>query len=145
MLERFLSHTTPEPNTGCLLWTGAIRRGYGSFQVRNVPGLRHVRAHRVSYELFKGPIPVGHVVMHKCDVPCCVAPAHLQAGTQYENLKDMWAKGRGRWAKLTYTKAQEIRNRHAGGERQYKLAAEFGITVSTVNDIVHSKSWAIER
>jgi HNH endonuclease len=36
-------------------------------------------AHRVSYELFKGPIPVRFEVDHKCQNPWCIHPDHLQA------------------------------------------------------------------
>jgi hypothetical protein len=38
--------------------------------------------------------PVGHVVMHHCDNPLCVNPAHLEAATQYENCQDQVRKDR---------------------------------------------------
>ena len=51
-------------------------------------------AHRVAYVVAKGPIPAGLAVMHTCDVPPCVNPAHLVLGTQGDNIRDCCAKGR---------------------------------------------------
>lgn len=51
-------------------------------------------AHRVSYELHHGPIPQGALILHSCDNPGCVNPAHLRAGTQSENILEAFAKGR---------------------------------------------------
>lgn len=56
---------------------------------------RNYGAHRVAYELFTGEIPTGQFVLHKCDNPVCCNPDHLFLGTQSDNAKDMWAKGRG--------------------------------------------------
>ena len=86
-LEILESKYTPEPMSGCWLWFGATdgRKGYGRVQ----PGKahRHRQAHRLSYDLHKGPIPEGLVVDHICNNPSCVNPDHLQAITQLENMK----------------------------------------------------------
>ena len=78
--------------TGCWEWKRATNNiGYGMFRIKQ--GLMRT-AHRVSYELFKGPIPKGMVVCHKCDNPKCVNPDHLWVGTMKDNIRDMDNKGR---------------------------------------------------
>ncbi|MDE2468782.1 MAG: HNH endonuclease, partial [Bradyrhizobium sp.] len=52
--------------------------------------------HRVAWELAHGAIPVGKVICHRCDNPVCVNVGHLFIGTQQDNVRDAWAKGRGR-------------------------------------------------
>jgi len=91
-IDRFMQHVIPEPNSGCWLWIGAEKHnGYGVFNKGNDCA---VRAHRWSYEHFKGPIQPGLVVCHSCDVRCCVNPNHLWVGTIKDNQQDMSKKGR---------------------------------------------------
>lgn len=74
----------------CWLWTGYITKlgvkggDHGIVCIH----YRKVRAHRFSYELHVGPIPEGLSVLHHCDVPRCVNPAHLYVGTQKDNIRD---------------------------------------------------------
>lgn len=83
--ERFWRYAMPEPNSGCWLWSGASTRdGYGRFQVA-YSGHQEQRAHRFSYRRFKGPIPDGLQLDHKCRVRCCVNPDHLEAVTAKVN------------------------------------------------------------
>ena len=85
VIERFENKYIPEPNSGCWLWLGCLTgsQGYGYFCVK-----RHrMRAHRYSYELYKGPIPDGMVIDHLCRVPSCVNPDHLEAVTQKVNMQ----------------------------------------------------------
>ena len=53
-------------------------------------------AHRFAYETFTGMIPPGMCVLHKCDIPRCVNPAHLFLGSQANNNHDCITKGRFR-------------------------------------------------
>lgn len=82
--EKFESKISPEPMSGCWLWAGSDdgRRGYGRF--RNVNGTR--QAHRISYEMYVGPIPAGLEIDHKCKNPSCVNPQHLRPVTREENM-----------------------------------------------------------
>lgn len=91
--QLFNAKWMPEPNSGCWLWTANIgRNGYGQIQIKRRP----VPAHRAAWELFKGPIPKGMHVCHRCDTPACVNPDHLFLGTMSDNIKDSYAKGRSK-------------------------------------------------
>lgn len=76
--------------SGCWLWRGGTRHGYG---VCTIDGVAK-GAHRLAYADFRGPVPEALVVCHSCDVTNCVRPDHLWLGTQQDNVKDMFAKGR---------------------------------------------------
>lgn len=118
VVAAFMDKILPEPNSGCWLWTGSTNSGgYGNFWLAG----KSQKAHRVSHMLFKGPIPDGLDVMHKCDVPCCVNPDHIRAGTTLENVRELWAKKRGnpprgeRNAKARLTSDGVIRIRELDG------------------------------
>ena len=51
-------------------------------------------AHRASYEQFKGNIEKGLFVCHTCDNGICINPDHLFLGTNSDNQKDAYRKGR---------------------------------------------------
>jgi len=130
----------------CWLWTAATADGYGYVSV----GGRMLLAHRLSWKIHNGPIPAGMCILHRCDVPACVNPAHLFLGTQLDNIRDRDAKKRhvpspgehhGR-AKLTDAKVVEIRTLYAmGGVSQRALAKRFGVAHSRISDIVLRKRW----
>lgn len=83
--ERIYNCSVPEPNTGCWLWTAAVRNGYGRMTVRRAT--HKTAAHRVAYEVFVGPIPHGMTLDHLCRVRCCVNPEHLEPVTMRENIR----------------------------------------------------------
>lgn len=83
----------------CWLWQGTKERhGYGQAYCGTRPdGFKdRIYAHRIAYALAFGNIPADLVVMHTCDNPPCVNPAHLKLATQAENIADRDAKGRAR-------------------------------------------------
>lgn len=82
--------SSPEPNTGCWLWLGTIKGGYGNVAFCG----RTMRTHRLAYELTHGPIPSGLCVCHRCDTPSCCNPDHLFLGTPNDNNQDKIRKGR---------------------------------------------------
>jgi hypothetical protein len=90
---RFFAKTIPEPNSGCLLWTGATTKRtmeYGSVWFAG----KTERANRVAWILEHGSIPDGIQVLHRCDTSLCVNVDHLFLGTCGDNVRDCRDKGR---------------------------------------------------
>lgn len=90
------------------------------------------------YELVHGSIPDGMDVCHHCDVPNCVSPWHLFPGTHTNNMLDSAQKGRKN-KKLTIPQAREVKRLISEGWRDGTIAAQFGISRQTVNDMRHGK------
>ncbi len=142
--ERLERNSIPEPNCGCLLWTGyAADDGYGRLGP-NETGER--RAHRAAWVLAHGPIPRGKFLCHKCDVRACINPAHLFVGDGFDNMRDMVAKGRNDprrgskngWAKLT---EDAVRGILRDPRRTSVVARELGLHFMTVAHIRKGRSW----
>jgi hypothetical protein len=69
---------------GCWTWTAyTTRDGYGVF---GVEPRKTALAHRVAYEMERGPVPDGLELDHLCRNPRCVRPEHLEPVTHRENL-----------------------------------------------------------
>jgi len=72
-------------STDCWEWKGRLgSSGYGQIKVFG----KMVSCHRLSYELYNGPIPTGLEVMHTCNNRKCINPDHLKAGTHIQNMAD---------------------------------------------------------
>lgn len=99
LYEHVMRNVTPEPNTGCHLFTGSGVAGYGRLMHHGVVWL----AHRAAWTVVVGPIPEGLEVLHHCDMPACVLAdpdplkSHLFLGTPADNVADMRLKGRARF------------------------------------------------
>lgn len=97
-------------------------------------------AHRVSWELFRGPIPEGKLVLHGCRNRDCVNPDHLHLGDHSGNMGDMLKDG-------TYTKSQPllrklydeeawlVRRLTSNGIPQRKVAKMFKISPAMVCNV----------
>jgi hypothetical protein len=133
--------------SGCWIWVGSkSRKGYG--RMREGPrNSKIIAAHRVSWTLHKGPIPSGLFVLHRCDNPACVNPAHLFIGTYADNNADRDSKGRHRplrgeangMSKLTKEAVLAIR---ADRRTSVAIAPEFGVSQSLVRLIKNRKAWS---
>lgn len=140
----------------CWAWTGCRDKdGYG-FGHSHLTG-RQTRVHRVSWELHFGAVPPGQRVLHHCDNPACVRPEHLFLGTHLDNMRDCAAKGRkvatapfgeAHWChKLTADQVAEIRRLHVPYGRTLSvrgLAAKFGVSKSTIGDVLTGRNWSRE-
>jgi hypothetical protein len=74
----------PIPFSGCYVYMGALRGGgYGAISVDD----RLRPAHVVAYEILVGPVPDGLELDHKCRVPSCWNPNHLEPVTHTENVR----------------------------------------------------------
>lgn len=95
LLDRFEAWVERTPLDGCWIWIGTLwPNGYGYCRTESRRNSPRELAHRLSWRLHVGEIPVGMNVCHRCDVRSCVNPAHLFLGTQLDNVRDMDAKGR---------------------------------------------------
>lgn len=138
----FESRTQPEPNSGCLIWTGATNsKGYGYIWF----GGNLIGAHRFAWQREYGKITDNSQVLHKCDVRSCVNVDHLFLGTIAENMADRDAKGRVAFGEkhgnstLTKKEVLEIRRDKRSGS---KIAADYGISHQNVSRIKLKQLWA---
>lgn len=93
--EYIKDHVEMIPECGCWIWMPSLQtQGYGRIAFNQKNDKRKMLAHRTSYQIFKGNIPAGANVLHRCDMPSCVNPDHLFTGTQKDNMQDMIKKGR---------------------------------------------------
>ena len=84
--QRLMEKVSPEPNSGCWLWMGALHNdGYGVIRIGTRSSGAIKKAHRVSYETFIGTIPNGLEIDHLCRVRCCINPHHLEPVTPEVN------------------------------------------------------------
>lgn len=84
----------------CWLWLGPKRNMYGVAWYRG----KGCGAHRLAWQFTHGEIPAlaaadsrGACILHRCDTPACVNPAHLFLGSHRDNMADKNAKDRNAW------------------------------------------------
>lgn len=139
---------------GCWLWLSSTAPfGHGMFTHRSmVP--RTQRAHRVAWELTRGPIPKSLLVCHHCDVPACVNPDHLFIGTMKNNAMDAASKGRlaqqkdrakyvtanRNKSKLTAEDVAAIR-RDLGPRNGAQIGRKYGVSKAVISMIRTGKTW----
>lgn len=146
--DAFFSNVEAKGKGECWLWLGTRRgNGYGCVGYQN----QLFDAHRLSYELHKGPIPDGLLVCHECDNRLCVNPHHLFLGDYGDNYHD--AKGKDRHtrgernanSKLSDADALAIKLAYQSrvrGETVKLLAAKYDVGQDTIRRIGRGEAWA---
>lgn len=130
-----------DKTSSCWNWKAYTDR-YGIFRVNR----KLLKAHRVSWVLFNGPIPDGLCVLHRCDNTKCVNPGHLFLGSQLDNVLDMERKGRSIHPKgegigtsrLTKEQVIEIRS---SNESLLTLGLRYGVSKQAIYKINHMLTW----
>jgi hypothetical protein len=147
-IARFWSKIDVRGRNECWPWIAGSRAngGYGSFSIGRK--LKHLRAHRLSWELAYGPIPDGMDVLHKCDYPPCCNPECLFLGTNLDNIRDKHAKMRHPHgethggAKLTNARVVRMRALRKGRRYSYdRLAVLFEVSVGCVWNACNRVTW----
>lgn len=134
-----------ESGDGCWNWSGHKNAdGYGQLWVKKL-----WRAHRYAWTLFRGKIPTGKCVLHRCDNPSCVNPDHLFIGTNQDNVDDRKKKNRGcrlygelnGRAKLSAAQVEKIRSLRASGVTVSELSKKFNTPKGTISCVVYGLTW----
>lgn len=152
-----------QPHLGeCWVWIGfRDKKGYGRLNVGYIVRGRYHGypdfAHRVVWELVNGALQPGLCLLHRCDNPACVRPAHLFTGDRADNNRDRYAKGRysncpnGELVpqhRLTTEQVLEIRAIckpgkcwHSSKDSYSDLARKYGVTYHAIRLVVLRKNW----
>jgi hypothetical protein len=135
----------------CWLWTGSNQDGYGTVNARAFQppswqgnGTRPMLVSRVAWFLVHGSWP-REFVLHTCDVPACVNPAHLYEGDQAQNMQDRKERrprfGAANPAARHADVVGEIRARWNAGETQASIRRDLGLSSAVVSRIARGVNY----
>ena len=138
MSEAFWSKVKKGHALECWVWTASTKgKGYGQIWKNG----KSLRAHRVVWEMERGPVPKGKQVLHRCDNRLCVNPDHLFLGDNATNAADMARKNRHGSSKLTSEQVREVLD---SDRTNADLAKQFGVTPEAIYRIRSGHSrWEI--
>jgi hypothetical protein len=152
MNDRFWPKVENASGADCWQWLGCTdKNGYGYFGIKRNGKFATAEAHRIAWELRRGPIPEGMCVCHHCDNPGCCNPSHLFVGTPADNVADMDIKGRRKQPitlgekngmhKLSWNSVSLIRLFATAGASYPFIAKRYGVTPQAVGGVVRGKTW----
>jgi hypothetical protein len=142
IVEKLLSRIKVNA-AGCFEWQGCLNGGYGVCRFDS----KRDRVHRWSYKAFRGEIPPGLFVCHRCDNRRCINPSHLFLGTAKDNAADAVEKKRHTYgarvglAKVNESMVIEICENHRSGASTRETADKFNLSKATVDAILRGKTW----
>jgi len=155
----------PHPK-GCWLWTANSTSEYKSFTKSGLPRKRNRdygygkvtiggvsrRAHHVSFEITHNrPLRDGMILRHTCDNGKCVNPDHLLEGTNVDNMRDMYERGRepdlsgelNPSSRLSWEFVSRLRSEYEGNLNLtcHGLARKYNLTPPHLWSILTYTSW----
>lgn len=147
--EKFWAHVPTGVTPGdCWEWQGSRDAcGYGCLWVL-IDGRRLQRAHRAAWALYRGPIPDGMLIRHRCDNPPCCNPDHLELGTYAQNSDDKVARRRqaaGPRLPQTRVTDEQLRDLRAayrvvnGKSNATELAQRYGVSRGHLMHLVSAR------
>lgn len=134
----------------CWEWPSLINdHGYGILFFH----YRRYRAHRISWRIAKGSIPVGKFVLHRCDNRRCINPRHLWLGNHQDNMDDMRTKGRsnriphanpvrGEAVGSAVLNREQVMAIYQDPRGQKTIGREYGVNRISVRNIKRGKTWS---
>jgi hypothetical protein len=151
LVIRLKRYARRDLSSGCWVWIGYCRIDRGMPRPRLTFFAEKRLVHRLVAEAFLGFEPSsGLQINHTCDNTRCVNPAHLYIGTQADNIRDMYA--RGRWAlkrepwdvgtrKLSPKQVKQIRKKRKRGAKLRELEDQYGISKGQLSRICNGRRW----
>lgn len=152
-LVKFWNNVDKSPGFGpdgdCWKWTGNLSSHsspYGQFRFNK----RNGRAYKFSYLAFKGNIPEGELIRHKCNNTICVNPDHLELGTPLDNSQDMVRAGRqekgsarhsAKITEETAYKVKELLDQGHGPLAVSRLLSHLGVSQKIAGNISAGWGW----
>lgn len=132
-------------DNGCFICTSHApgKHGYRHMVVNG----KKEYIHRLVYKECFGDIPDGLVVRHKCDIPACINPEHLEIGTHQQNMNDSVIRKRNAFgernghAKLKEKDVIKVLELLSNGMKQKDVAEMYKVNPSTIQLISSGKNW----
>ena len=141
----------------CWIWkSGHFGTGYGAFSINN----KNYGAHVIAFLISGGKLTVEKPhVLHSCNNRGCVNPNHLRAGSAQDNVDDAMRKGNHGLALIAYPRKRAKGMKHGmailtdakvrairAEYRPYvlsrtELAKKYGVSRSTINQVLSRKHW----